>query len=232
MRGIIVGLSAVAIVISGGFLQQVSAARFTSPSYIIDASVANTFGGQGGSGSYRMVASGGESIVGTGAGGSYRIAMGYTAQLITALQVSAPELITFPALTPGSPQAVSMNVSVQTDASGYQLAISQNHNLKNAQNDTIPKIAASIGSPAAWVDGTTRGLGFSITGATGGLPGKWAGPAYASLPDAATPTTFYDRQGQFSGSDTVAMQFKLDTSTSQPATAYTNAITITGTMTP
>lgn len=220
--------------IVGVFAIQADAARFTSSSYIIDASVANGFGGQDSSSNYKLVGSGGEGVVGTAASGSYRMGMGYTAQLMTSIQVNALQSsVSFPTLVPGSPQTVSLGVTVQTDASGYSLAISQDRNLTDAASNTIPKISGTIASPVAWVDGTTKGLGFTVTSATAGVPSKWTtGPAYAAMPDAASPVVFYSRSGQMSGSDTVSLTYKLDTATNQAQGAYSNTATITGTMTP
>lgn len=55
--------------------------RYTSPSYTIDASTMNNFGGQGSSSSYKLVSSGGESIIGNGTSGSYKLGAGYVSQL-------------------------------------------------------------------------------------------------------------------------------------------------------
>ena len=63
------------------FVSTAFSARFTSTSYIIDASVNNSFGGQGSSSSYKVTTSGGESIVGDGSGGSYKMGAGYIPQL-------------------------------------------------------------------------------------------------------------------------------------------------------
>lgn len=60
----------------------VSAERFTSPSYTIDASVVgNSFGGDASSTSYKLTSSGGESVIGQGSGGSYKLDAGYVSQL-------------------------------------------------------------------------------------------------------------------------------------------------------
>lgn len=77
----LVSASASATLISLLFVGTVSSARFTSPSYIIDASVNNTFGGQGSSVNYKATTTGGESIVGNGSGGSYKMGAGFISQL-------------------------------------------------------------------------------------------------------------------------------------------------------
>lgn len=67
----------------------VSADRFTSPNYTIDASgVGNSLSGPQSSTNYSLTSSGGESVIGNGAGGSYKISQGYVAQLEQALQLT------------------------------------------------------------------------------------------------------------------------------------------------
>jgi len=228
-----IGAVAAIVGIISLFAQQADAARFSSTNYVIDASVANGFGGQDGSTNYSLVGSGGESIIGAASSTSYMVGMGYVAQLNYSIQVTAQQAsISFPTLTPGAPQTVALNANVSTDASGYSLAISQNQDLTDASSHTIPKIAATIASPAAWVNGTTKGLGFTIGSATAGVPAKWSGPAYAAMPNSASPTVFYTRSGQPSGTETISLTYKLDTDSLQPSGVYSNIVTLTGTMTP
>ncbi len=70
-----------AAVICGSFGLTASASRFSSTSYLIDASVMNSAGGMGTSSSYKLTSSAGESIVGDGSSGSYKLGAGYVAQL-------------------------------------------------------------------------------------------------------------------------------------------------------
>ena len=97
----------------------------------------------------------------------------------------------------------------------------------------IPAVSGSIGSPAAWSEGTTKGLGFTLysTNATA-IPGAWgSGNNYAALP--MTGTTFYTRTGYTAGAkDVLSMRLRLDVATNQESGDYTNQMTITGTMTP
>jgi len=219
--------------IVGLFAEQADAARFTSTSYIIDASVANGFGGQDGSTNYKLVASGGESVTGGSSSTSYKIGMGYTAQLNYSIQVTALQAsVAFPTLTPGSPQTVALDTTVRTDAPGYSLAIAQDRDLTDSSSHTIPKVAGTITSPAAWVNGTTKGLGFTISSATAGVPAKWSGPSYAYMPNSGLSTVFYNRSGQPSSLETIGLTYKLDTDTRQVSGNYSNTATITGTMTP
>ena len=232
LRNKVSALIVVAIMVTVNFTGTVDAARYSSPSYVIDASVDGSFGGQTTSTSYQMVAAGGESIVGNGSGGSYRIGMGYSAQLIKAIQINAaPSAVNFATIIAGSPQTATLNVETQTDSAGYTLAIAQNNNLTDSQSRTIPAISGSIGAPVMWNDGTTKGLGFTISNASQGIPPAWSsGSAYAAIPNSST--NFFTRSGYFTGIDTTTIRLKIDVPTSQVSGAYTNTLTITGTMIP
>lgn len=136
-------------------------------------------------------------------------------------------------ITPGASNTTLSDVIVQTDAGSYTLAINQDHNLTSGSY-TIPAISGSIASPAIWTEGTTKGLGFTLTTTNAtALPGTWnSGNSYAQFP--ATATTFYTRTGQQSSRDYLTMRVRADVATTQASvtTPYTNTITVTGTITP
>ncbi len=83
-----IGVLLLAITIGGSFVTTARADRYSSTHYVIDASVANNFGGSNSSTSYKLTGSGGESIVGQGSNGSYMLAGGYVAQLQNSIQLS------------------------------------------------------------------------------------------------------------------------------------------------
>jgi hypothetical protein len=147
---------------------------------------------------------------------------------------------------PGSPTNVTSRVLVRTDAPGYSLHISQNHDLSYSTY-TIPPITngGTIASPATWVNGTTQGLGFTINAVYGGgsFDSKWnSGNKYAAIPN--SPTTFYTTTSAMAGGrdkHQIVMRYRLDPPNSAAATPttltstsdlYTNIVTITGVMTP
>jgi len=137
-------------------------------------------------------------------------------------------------IVPGTSNAVQADIITLTDASSYTLAINQDHDLTSGAY-TIPSISpGTIASPAAWSEGTTKGLGFTLAGTNAtAIPGGWAsGANYAALPN--TVTGFYTRSGTQSGKDYLTLGLKLDVNVSQAATTtpYTNTVTITGTYTP
>lgn len=101
-----------------------------------------------------------------------------------------------------------------------------------AGSETIPAVSSgTIGTPVAWSEGSTSGLGFSLTVAPS-LDGKWGtGANYAAFPNSAT--SFFTRAGYLNGAkDTVTLRSRLDVATSQSPGGYSNTVTITGTMNP
>lgn len=149
-----------------------------------------------------------------------------------AQNVGIPSGLSLSVITPGASQTAEFDTVIQTDAPGYSLAINQDHNLQFGVN-TIPAVSGSIASPVTWVEGTTKGLGFTLysTNATA-IPGIWGGgAAYAAIPGASTG--FYTRTGYTSGGkDILNLRLRSDVATTQPSGFYSNAVTVAGTMTP
>lgn len=145
--------------------------------------------------------------------------------------------VTIPQVTPGVPQNIGLDMTVLTDAGGYNATISQNNNLTHSDSSTTIAAtnAGSLTTPGLWDDGTTKGLGFTLTGGLGLDTGKWGtGPVnykYAALPN--TATTFFSRTGLSGGVKEVTnLQFKLDVPTNQKSGGYTNIATVTAVMKP
>lgn len=140
-----------------------------------------------------------------------------------------PAGLTLGTLTSGSTTSLQ-DVIVRSSASAYNISVQQDHDLQSGAT-TIPAVSGSIASPAAWSEGVTRGLGFTLIGAPS-LDSKWgSGGSYAAFPGVAT--TFYSTSSHTSGQvDVINTRLRLDVSATQPAGAYGNTITYTGTTTP
>lgn len=134
-------------------------------------------------------------------------------------------------ITPGMSNTALTDIITQTDAGGYNLSINQDHDLSDGSN-TISAISGSIASPIVWSEGTTKGLGFTLTATNAtAISGVWGGGAqYAALPTVAT--TFYTRTGIPAGKDYLTLRLRADAPATQAASDYSNTITVTGTMTP
>lgn len=141
---------------------------------------------------------------------------------------------TIPQISAGASQTSLTDVIVRTDAPGYNLAVNQDHDLTHTDAvTTIPAIGPAIASPALWNEGTTTGLGFSLTAGTS-LDPKWGSNPnykYAAVPGAAT--TFHSRTGYTAGAPEVTtMQFRLDVSPAQKSGKYSNTVTLSATVIP
>jgi hypothetical protein len=130
----------------------------------------------------------------------------------------------------GSSTTSLVDAIIRTNATSYNLAIQQDHDLQSGV-DTIPAIGGSIGSPLTWSEGVTKGLGFTLTGAPT-LDSKWnSGAKYAAVPSAST--TFYDGTGHVNGTiDVINLRLRLDAPAAQTLGTYANTITYTGTIVP
>ncbi len=138
--------------------------------------------------------------------------------------------LALPTIVAGASQTTDFNTYVTTNLTGYDLTILQDHNLQSGAN-TIPAVGATIASPAAWSEGTTKGLGFTLTSAPN-LAGKWgSGANYAALP--GTATSFYTRSGATPNArETISLRLRSDVAGTQPSGNYQNTITVTGTAIP
>ncbi len=232
-RGGILLASVIAIL---GVSLPVAADSLSSTNYKIDTSVAAPIGGMPGSTNYKMTAiGGGEASIGSQSSTSYKVSHGYVAQLVQSIQLSIVENpVALGTVTPGASNTATLTSQIFTDAPGYNLDISQNNDLTNGGN-TIPAISSgTIASPATWTEGTTKGLGVTLTTCPGSCPGKWGTAGsykYAAIP--GTATTIFTRSG-FSGGvqDSLVMQPRLDAIVSQPEGLYSNTVTITVTTIP
>ena len=137
--GITIGLVGIAAVLV--FAQPVLANRFTSPSYTIDiSSTGDSLAGAIGSPNYQLVSTGGESGVGNAASGSYKLSQGYTSQLEQSIQLLlSPTTINLGSFTPGTSTAATVTASIITDAPGYSLSVSQDHNLQSGAYTIAPR---------------------------------------------------------------------------------------------
>ena len=134
------------------------------------------------------------------------------------------------AITSGVSRSADADITIRTDSASYSVAVNQDHDLQSGAN-TIPAISDAIATPGIWSEGTTKGLGFSLSSAPG-LDAKWSsGTKFAYFPSAAT--TLYNRTAATLGTkDLITMKIRADVAISQPEGDYQNTITVTGTTIP
>jgi hypothetical protein len=140
-----------------------------------------------------------------------------------------------PLIQPGTSTTYDVDAIVQTDAGGYDLNLQAIALLKKDNAAlTIPMIGAAIGSPSAWVEGTTKGLGFSVVGGTS-IEAKWGtGPSsynYAGLPLQAG--VYHSRTGLNGGvPEKTTLRYRADVSQTQAAGTYSTTVVYTATLKP
>ncbi|HET8884464.1 MAG TPA: hypothetical protein VFM68_03260, partial [Candidatus Saccharimonadales bacterium] len=129
------------VVVLGFFVSTATAARLTSPNYQLDANLDGSFGGTTTSTNYKMTSTGGEAIVGNGASGSYKLTQSYDT-VAPSIEVSVVSADVFlGAVTSGASNQVDFDINVLTNATQYNLAIHQNHDLQTSDvSATIPAI--------------------------------------------------------------------------------------------
>jgi len=168
------------------------------------------------------------------ASSSYSLGQGYVAQLPQSIQLTIPEAsVNLGTITPGISKKGNFTPRIVTDAAGYTLSLSQNANLTSGSN-TIPAISGgTIATPVVWNEGTTKGLGLSLTAAPS-LPAKWGTSGsykYTAIPGSSTAA--YTRTGYSGGAqDNLSMELRVDVPSSQAQGAYTSTVTLTATLTP
>ncbi len=128
----------------------------------------------------------------------------------------------------GTPNTATTIATVITDsAGGYDLFISNNHELihTNDGTTTIASYAGTITTPTAW---SGAGFGFSIINGSDVDEAKWGSSPnnkYAGIP--TVDTMFYNKSGYTSGADNTTIEYKIDVPSSQKSGLYTNTVTYT-----
>ena len=147
-------------------------------------------------------------------------------------------------LTPGTSLKGSggIDVDVTTSAaSGYNLMISDgitgaDSALVHTDTTTrIPDCSATITTPVAWAEGTTKGLGVTVFSATTSKESKWgdgttynaAGNKYAAIPELAA--TIHNSPGYKTSADRTSISFIVDVDNTQKTGSYSGNITLTAT---
>lgn len=149
--------------------------------------------------------------------------------------ISNPGFVYVGDVTPGVSQSTLSDAVIQTDAPGYNLNIFQFSDLSgDLYGDEILPISGTIATPTTWVEGVTKGFGFTLTSAPS-LDPKWGtSPNYKYAAVADSATTFYTRSGGYTGGtkDIITMQYRLDTPAAQVSDYYQNLSIISGTIIP
>ncbi|QQR52234.1 LamG domain-containing protein [bacterium] len=147
---------------------------------------------------------------------------------------SLQNAFTLPDIVPGTSQTYLADAIVRTEAPGYDLYMNKTAPLTHTDTTTtIPDISSSISSPAAWSEGTTKGVGFTLTAGTQ-LSGAWGtnpNYMYAAIP--STSELYHTRTGENGGvAEVTTIQYRADTLSTQKQGLYKTTIIYSATAKP
>jgi hypothetical protein len=217
------------VVLAFAFSKETSAqVEQTSGSYKVKTPTLDESGPGKSSPSYGLGDSLGQTFQGKASSASYNIYAGfqYYGNALLTLSVSCSAAVSIPAVNPGTPQSANDTCTITTNStSGYTLYTWQDGDPTRTSPplETIP--AAGLGSyaaPVPWVDGTSQGLGFSLSGPT--VEAKWAsGANFASF--AAAPAAANTYSSPLSGGTTdVNLTYQFDAPITKPSGTYQNRV--------
>ncbi len=147
---------------------------------------------------------------------------------------SLQNAFTLPDIVPGTSQTYLADAIVRTEAAGYDLYVNKTAPVTHTDNTTtIPDISGSIASPSAWTEGTTKGVGFTLTAGTQ-LEGSWGtnpNYMYAAIPSSST--LFHSRTGENAGvAEATTVQYRADTNSTQKQGLYSTTVIYSATAKP
>lgn len=206
----------------------------SSTNYKLDDAGITSFGGSASSTNYQLTDAGGEAFIGPGSSTTYKFNAGFVAQLEHTISLTLDSLaVAVPQIQPGTSQTATSQVTVFTDAAGYLLSTYQDKDLTHTDGTTtIAAISSTIGTPALWSEGTTKGLGFSLTSGSS-LDTKWgSNPSYKYAAFPGTATTVHDKPTYQNTNDVTTVQYRIDVTPTQKVGAYSNNITYSATVKP
>ncbi len=217
--GLVTGIFAIPLIVLGA----------TDGTYNITVDNIGFAGGElSGDGAYQLTDTIGEPIVGVGASADYQTQAGLWYMLNNTLSfVLDSNTEDLGTVIAGIPNMGSTVATVTTDAwGGYDLLISQNHDLLHAEDNTttIDAYAGTIAVPTVW---SGVGLGFAVTGGSG-VEAKWGTNPnfkYAGIPNANA--IVHEKMGYTSGGDATTIGYKIDVPSTQKAGSYNNVLTYT-----
>lgn len=135
-------------------------------------------------------------------------------------------------LTPGTPVTGATVCTVLTNSdNGYTLAVKRDDATTTMDKDSnngvdISDLTETVAAPlAAWVNGTTQGLGYTVNSMPATGTSNIDGAAYAGF--GAANANFMTATGYSSTATSTEIGYKLDVPSTQQSGTYTGTITYT-----
>ena len=155
---------------------QANAQTMSNSNYIIQMGNLNSFSGKGSGSGYTLTSTGGQNGAFRFSGPNYRVKLGFQYIYPFTFRFSISSvLIDFGPITPGTPVTRANRLTVSNfSAHGYQVTVSQNHNLRvNRTGQEIPPTACDSGftcttsTANVWNTSIAYGFGYNCANAVG-----------------------------------------------------------------
>lgn len=215
------------------YISSVNAQSMSNSNYIIQMGNFNSFSGSVSNSSYGLTFTGGQNGAFLFTGPNYLVKLGFQYIYPFAFRFSISSInIDFALLVPGNPVTRSNILTVTNhSAHGYQVTVSQNHNLRvNASGQEIPATVCDSGpctttTAALWTSPTTYGFGYRCDNTTGTDCDTTFTTSNFYRPFSASPSAVSVMSSNNVGTNRQAtITYKVNVSQTQAAGLYTNVI--------
>jgi len=206
----------------------------TNSQYVLEMGNLNSFAGKPSNSSYRVSFSGGQSGTSLFSGPNYKVKLGfqYIYPLTPFRFTISSTLIDLGVISPTIPVTRTNQLIISnTSAHGYQVTVSQNHNLRvNYTGQEIPSTACDAGTctpstAALWTNALTYGFGYRCDNVISTDCDTQFSSANFYKPFAASPSAAIIMSSVNSGDNkTSTITYKVNIPQSQSAGLYTNIL--------
>lgn len=211
-----------------------AAQTMSNTNYILQMGNLNSFAGKPTGSGYKLGFTGGQTGANLFSGANYKVRAGfqYIKSIISFRFAISSTFIDFGIISPTTPVSRTNNLTISNgSAHGYQITVSQNHNLRvNASGFEIPPTTCDGGScntttAAAWTSSLVYGFGYRCDNVSGtdcdtGFSTSTFYKQFASSPSAiavmSSNNVSRNRQSQIT--------YKVNIPGTQPAGLYTNIL--------
>lgn len=209
------------------------AQTMSNSSYILQMGNLNSFSGRGTGPNYNLTFTGGQSGANLFTGPNYKVKLGFQYIYPFVFRFSISSIfIDFGTIEPTIPVTRSHELTVTNhSAYGYQVTVSQNHNLRvDASGNEIPPTACDAGSctptvAAAWTNSLVYGFGYRCDNVSGTDCDSQFATSTFYKPFVASPSAVVVMSSINVGTNRkTSITYKVNVSGSQTAGLYRNII--------
>jgi hypothetical protein len=218
------------------YVASVNAQTMSNSLYMIRMGNLNSISGRPTGSGFKLLYTSGQTGPGLYSGTNYKVRAGfaYIKSIIPFRFSITNTIIDFGIVSPTSPVLRTSLLTVSNgSAYGYQVTVSDNHNLRNNSSGVeIPQTACdsgytcTTGTANQWQTSLAYGFGYNCTNISGtDCPTDFAGSTHYYRPFAASPSAVAVMRGVAVGKNKVAqVTYQLNVSGGQAGGLYTNVI--------